>query len=416
MKFQPHNLKNIKTIVSEQIGVPMGRERRSYFSLGKAAVIAAAVGLMAVTAAASELFSPLSGDEVKFASTYEGNGIVTIEVENQSSKQLTFQETLKVKQFYENREVEPHGKVSFSGTTVAPESGGILQLDLSHAYDMEMLEQQLTDDWYYLVLTNNRFAFGQDWICSVDFAPAAPTEPIVQIPLENGSEPNMENAGFEALQPYFERAGKENISAQADRLDFVAAYFSEAEKALSQAKGKILHAVDPSVTGIHIQEDFLHLDIEDDYFVHEEGYLMSLHRLSEVDGFFIPVGREGDRALVAEALLPQNPDDSRTEGTAIPLAYFMTYDGEASEEPDSCAFIRGQLVPFSYLADHEVYRDEHYAIYNVTHLFYTGLDEYIEPVRSRVGPTYMDEAVMSCLRRNFDYYQELTQDKFTKVN
>ena len=24
-------------------------------------------------------------------------------------------------------------------------------------------------DWYYFVLTNNNFAFGQDWMCSFDF-------------------------------------------------------------------------------------------------------------------------------------------------------------------------------------------------------------------------------------------------------
>ena len=416
MKFQPHNLQNIKTMVSQQTGVPMGKKHRICFSAVNAAVIAAAVGLLSMTVVAAELFSSLSGDELKLSSAYEGDGIVTIEVENQSSKQLTFQETLKVKQFYGNQEIEPHGQVRFSGTTVAPESSGILKVDLSAAYDMDMLEQELPDDWYYLVLTNHNFMFGQDWMCSVDFAPASPKEPPVQIPLENESDPAMEAEGFASLHPYFERARKENMPAQANRSDFVAAYYEEVEKALPQTKGRILPALDPSETGIQIQEDFLHPDPEEDYFVPTEGYLMSGCKVSSLDGFFVPVGRKGDKALIMEAMLPQGADHSPAEGTPIPLAYFMAYDAKATREPDTCAFIRGQLVPFSALGDYEVYRDESCAIYNVTPLFYTSLDGYIEPIRSRVGPTYMDGMVLSCLRRNADYYQNITQDQFIKGN
>ena len=415
MKFQQHNLQNIKTIVSEQTGVPMGKTHRSYFAVRRAAVIAAAIGLLTITAVAAELFSSLAGDEVKFASTYEGNGIVTIEVENLSSKQLTFQETLKVKQFYGNQEIEPHGQVRFSGTTVEPESSGILQVDLSDAYDMELLEQELTDDWYYLVLTNNRFAFGQDWMCTVEFAPMVHKEPPVQLPLENGSEPAMETVSFASLQPYVERAQKENMSIQADRAAFVEAYYRDVENALAQAEGSILPAVDPSETGVQIQEDFLYLDLKTGGFFPEEGYLMSFCKVSSVDGFFIPVGREEDSALVMEALLPQHAGDSRDGGTAIPLAYFMAYDAEASRDPDACAFIRGQLIPFSALAGYEVYRDERHAIYNVTPLFYTGLDAYLDPIRSRVGPTYLDDEVLSCLRNNAAYYQEMTQEDLVKV-
>ncbi len=35
---------------------------------------------------------------------------------------------------------------------------------------MEAMEENLPEgDWYYFVLTNNNFAFGQDWMCSFDF-------------------------------------------------------------------------------------------------------------------------------------------------------------------------------------------------------------------------------------------------------
>lgn len=53
--------------------------------------------------------------------------------------------------------------ILFSGTQFKAHTSGFMTLDLSSAYDMELLEQPLTDDHYYLVLTNNHFAFDQDF-------------------------------------------------------------------------------------------------------------------------------------------------------------------------------------------------------------------------------------------------------------
>lgn len=414
MKFQKHHLQHIKDIVSEQTGITMQSAHRRHFVVRKAAVAAAAIGLLAMTAVAAELFSSLSGDQVTFASTYEGNGIVTIEVENRSSKQLMFQKTLKLMQFYGNREIEPHGQVLFSGTTIEPESSGTLQVDLSAAYDLDLLEQELPGDWYYLILTNSNFAFGQDWMCTVEFAPAVFEEARVQTPVANKSDPAMEKMSFDTLQPYFERARNEMIFGQPDRFAFAAAYYEEAESILSQVDGRIIPATDPLETGIQIQEDFLRLDPEKGYFVPQDGYLMSVCNVSAVDGFFVPVGRENERAMVAKALLPQDQGDSNDGGTAIPLAYFMAYNAESIQGQHTYAFIRGQLIPFSEMTDYEVYRDESYVIYNVTALFYTNLDAYMDSIRSRVGPTYLDDAVMSCLRNHAAYYQKLSQDHFTR--
>lgn len=57
----------------------------------------------------------------------------------------------------ENRVVEPH-------------SSSDVLIDLSKAYDLSRigpLEQE--KDWYYPVLTDDRFLFGHDWQCTVDF-------------------------------------------------------------------------------------------------------------------------------------------------------------------------------------------------------------------------------------------------------
>lgn len=57
------------------------------------------------------------------------------------------------------------------GTAIAPHSQGVVSIDISEGYDVEaMMEEKLQErDVYYFVLTNNNFAFGQDWMCSFDF-------------------------------------------------------------------------------------------------------------------------------------------------------------------------------------------------------------------------------------------------------
>jgi hypothetical protein len=61
------------------------------------------------------------------------------------------------------------GKVGFEGTRIPARSSGVMTIDLSQAYDISVLERPLASGYYFLVLTNNGFAFGQDWQCSVDF-------------------------------------------------------------------------------------------------------------------------------------------------------------------------------------------------------------------------------------------------------
>ena len=61
-------------------------------------------------------------------------------------------------------------KIRMSGQTIEPRSQGVVSIDISEGYDVKAVEENLPEgDWYYFVLTNNNFAFGQDWMCSFDF-------------------------------------------------------------------------------------------------------------------------------------------------------------------------------------------------------------------------------------------------------
>lgn len=146
--------------------------RRRTWVLKAAAACAFFLVLPAATVLAVDYFSTLKGDELAFGKVeYRGDGIVAIQVQNKSDKVLEFQEDVKLGIFYANEEIPQTkgGSVKMEGNVIAPHSSSELIVDLSGVYDMEIANRPLTDDWYYLVLTNDHFVFGQDWQCMVDF-------------------------------------------------------------------------------------------------------------------------------------------------------------------------------------------------------------------------------------------------------
>lgn len=163
-----------------------GKYRRNLV-LKAAAVCAFLLVLPTATVLAVDYFSALKGDELAFRSVeYRGDGIVAIQVQNNSDKVLEFQEDVKLGIFYANEEIPQTegGSVRMEGNVIAPHSTSELIVDLSGAYDMGIADRPLTDDWYYLVLTNDHFVFGQDWQCMVDFQNAAEDKVLYRVEKE----------------------------------------------------------------------------------------------------------------------------------------------------------------------------------------------------------------------------------------
>lgn len=142
------------------------------FKCKKMVLIAASMlCLVMVSAFGYGKLSDLRGDEVGFGTQYLGEGIVQVYITNSSDKVLQLEENLMLCRWAGEELVPTEGGiVDFRGTEIGAGEEGVLTLDLSGAYDVELLEQPLDEgDHYYLVLTNNHFAFGQDWMVSVDF-------------------------------------------------------------------------------------------------------------------------------------------------------------------------------------------------------------------------------------------------------
>lgn len=162
--FNRNHLQNIRDIFENKTGVKLS-SRKLVRHPGRTGMVLVAVFacFFTITAFAMSLFPSLSGDDLGLTATYEGNGVVAIQVENRSDKELNFQSRLKLMRWSTSEEVMPtSNNVTFSGTNFAAHSSGIMTIDISNTYDMELLEQPLVDDHYYFVLTNNNFMFGQD--------------------------------------------------------------------------------------------------------------------------------------------------------------------------------------------------------------------------------------------------------------
>lgn len=149
-------------------------EKRSERFCGVKRTIAVA-GMMlcflALSAFAYSKFSSIAGDEVVFCSVYRGDGIFEITITNSSDRDLELQEQVKVMRWSSAEEVQGNAdKILFENMKIEAHSEGTVMIDLSEGYNIAELEEPLpSGDWYYLVLTNNNFAFGQDWMCDIDF-------------------------------------------------------------------------------------------------------------------------------------------------------------------------------------------------------------------------------------------------------
>ena len=172
-KYSRKNLRAIQAIVQEKTGAAIVPDRKlDGHKIRQMALLAGSLlCFVTLCAFAYAKFSDLNGDVVGFAPAYQGDGRFEIVITNESDRELKLQDKIKVMQWSTGEEVEgDSGKIRMSGLTIAPHSQEIVSIDISEGYDVEAMKENLQEkDWYYFVLTNNNFAFGQDWMCSFDF-------------------------------------------------------------------------------------------------------------------------------------------------------------------------------------------------------------------------------------------------------
>lgn len=241
--------------------------------------------------------------------------MVFVHVENKSDKDLHFQPTLKLMRWSTGEEVEPlSGKVSFRNTKIPAHSSGTMVIDLSEAYDMALLETPLSDnDWYYFVLTNNNFMFGQDWMCTVKFAQPTPTQKDDPVPIPPvKADPELITKITEELRPYFESYTLD--VSERNRLSDE--YLKLCRQLLGQLDANVVSSVSPmELTLIDSGQSVLF-----DPTVPEDMQLQltGLHR-RPTDGYDKIIGSSaGENAMVLSAYIPQRKGEI-DGGVDIPL-------------------------------------------------------------------------------------------------
>ena len=364
--------------------------------------VAAIFCFFTMTALAGNLFSSLSGDDLSLSVAYEGNGVVSIRVENKSDKELHFQDALKLMRWSTGEEVKPlTGKVSFSNTEIPAHSRKTMVIDLSKAYDIALLETPLLDDdWYYLVLTNNNFLFGQDWMCTVTFAQPIPTgkdepEPIAPV----CADPELITKITEELRPYFE-----NYTLDVrERNRLADEYLKQCKQLFEQWDVNVVSSVSPMELTLTRSDENIIFDpaVPADM----QPRLTGLHRRG-VDGYDKVIGSSAEeKAMVLSAYIPQHKGEM-DGGVDIPLIYIFMYDAGDIENLQDYAFIRGRLMTFEQMEKYKVYEDGQYVCYDVSDLFYTDLRRYVESMVSQRNDVYFDEQIWERVQNIYRYYRE----------
>ena len=394
--FNNNNLKNIKNIFEEKTGVELTAKRTVRQPIRTTIILTAVIAcFLTMTAFAISLFSALSGDDLGLYATYEGNGIVSIVVENRSEKELNFQSTLKLMRWNNSEEIDAiSDNVFFDGTKIPPNSSGTMTIDLSSAYDVVMLEKPLVDDHYYFVLTNNNFIFGQDWMCSVEFAEVTVTPPKPLPPVQ--ADDKIVNDITENLQFYFNNITfdfEERRTMDTEYMQALTEMFNSFDGNIVQSVSPLLLA-DTSSTGVifdnSIPSDEQHLLVDEHWHSHDAN-------------FKLLTSSSAENALVLSAALPlQRYEDTFTY---LPLLYIFTFEKSAISD-DDYVFIYGQLLHFSELEEYRVYEDEKYVCYEMSDLMYSDLMEYVKQFVSQNADIRFDEQVQVRVENICNYYKE----------
>lgn len=367
-----------------------------------AVILAAVILALALMACAPILFSSLSGDELSFDSNYNGNGIVEIVVENKSDKTIRFQKSLQLKRWSNDQEIPANGEIIFSGTSIPAHGDGTLTIDFSAAYDIAELEKPLVDDHYYLILTNNDFLFGQDWICSVDFASNQHEEIVYPDSISpSEADPELVQNVEPDLQNFFDNT----LLEPQKRRELHGAYYEKCAELIQNSGKTVIHPVSPAPYFLY--DDPPEGTIFDGNLPEDVQYqLIGIHE-STVDDYFFPVGASWeDTAKVFSVIVPQSQVDRfRVQGDAIRIGYVMIFDAQQCKMPDAYTLIHGQLVPVADLTSNIVYEDDQYIAYNVTDYFFTDIAAHIAAFQSWRTDLFINDDVKSRIRNVYDYVQ-----------
>ena len=413
-RMDQRNLQNIRCIFEEKTGVDLGSDhRQSSLPIRKVWVLVAAVlACLAMAAFAWPLFSSLDGDELSLSATYEGEGVVLISVENRSGKKLEFQKQTKLMRWVTGEELPRlPGDPIFENTVFEPHSSGVMTIDLSPSYDMKAIEENYNrEEWFYLLLTNHDFLFGQDWMCSISLGTAEPEPETAETVPSLSADPVLLQDIEEELRSYFEGSyGGELMAFNGANFQ----YQQKVDELLARFEGTVVPALGP-VLMVGGPSEFLDPEpmmgkppagtVFDETIPEDRQYLLTGAEWSYTDGYGRMVAAVQEKAWVQTVMLPQRKGET-DGGVSLPLVFLFVYDAQQAK-PENYAFIYGQLLSFGELESRKVLADDHYAIYDATDLIYRDVDAYLDHFLTTRSDVYCDAQIRQRVHNVYNFYRE----------
>ena len=379
--MKAENLEHIRDVFEEKTGAML--RHRSYRRKTLITVLTAVcfVFLLTASAFAAGFFNSLEGDDLALQATYEGEGIIILQIENRSDKELRLQPKLQLRLWSSGEEAERlSGKPVFSDTLVPARDSAEIRIDLSLAYNLALLEKPLAGDSWYLVLTNNDFLFGQDWICTVRFT---------------------DNSDIDGQSAEIQFGDKQDSGLQKNLT-------KEDEALLGQLEETVIYPVKPGTGSLYVDgrpdsrpsAPFTLFDTSKS--IEEQAEIWNAE-LSHFDANGNLLGTAEDYAKVVSLLIP-NPEYPQSL-ISVPVIYLFFYN-RADALPENYGFICGQLIRFDQLEELKVYEDEQYVGYDISSLIYADLDDYIACTLSGYNSWPLDDDTLASLHESYAYLKE----------
>jgi len=202
--------------------------------------------------------------------------------------------------------------------------------------------------------------------------------------VRSGDVKRAENV-IPSLKAYFENFTPDVFARWAD----VPNYLELVEQELALVDGNIVAPMDP----------FYYWDLEEYH---------TLVQSSCFDGYNKLLGRnDTEKIKHISVFVPRLLDGKELNGSQeIPLFYLWIFAKADIQSPDDYAFIRGNLLTFREMEEYKVFEDEDFVIYEMHHLVYSDLRNYVEEMIIQNDSIYFDEEIWERIQRFYDTFSD----------
>ena len=393
-RMQKHNLYNIKRSFEKKTGIRLieamslqpEEEKAPRKRIPRMALVAAIVAVfLTLTAFTVSAFSRWVGDSLTMTASYYGDGIVWVEITNQSDRELRLEPRIKLCYYSTQELVESTGEEPYiENLTIPANSTEKVRLDLRRTYDIAALENS-KNDFYYLQVTNDGFLTGQTWSCMVSFRVSDYVTPYYEL-----SDTRCLEGTLPSLRSYFLNFTPDIFARWPDAFDYLELVQAELEK----LDGKLVRTCGTQI------------------FFDAQDWMVS-SSWSTFDSYNKLLGVDDSEYYTAISVMMPCPRDNGQDngGWNMPLFYLYEYAKADIGSPRDYAFIRGNLLNFEEMEPYKVYDDGEYVVYEMHHLFYTDLKTYVQDMLLQRDDMYLDDRIWKRIETIYAHwgdYENLT--------